>query len=77
MEFYKVARKWPLRTRLPYTRLGAVRIRWVPGHLKILGNEEADKAAKEGATLALLSNAICTLALLKRIAKANIKRAVL
>jgi hypothetical protein len=49
----------------------------VPRHLKILRNEEANKAAKEGATQAPLGDAIYTLALLKRIVKANAKRVVL
>jgi len=70
-EFCEVARKWPLRYRLPHTQPGAVKVRWVPGHLNVAGNEEADKAAKEGAALPAPANAICTLASLKRIAKAN------
>jgi hypothetical protein len=49
----------------------------VLGYLKIPGNEEANKAAKEGATLAPLGDAIYTLALLKRIIKADAKRVVL
>jgi len=76
-EFQEVARRWPLRTRLPHTRPGAVRIRWVPSHLKIPGNEEADRAAKEGAALPPPANAICTLASLKRIAKSAARKAVL
>jgi hypothetical protein len=49
----------------------------VLGYLKIPGNKEANKAAKEGATLAPLGNVIYTLASLKRIIKADAKRAVL
>ena len=75
-EFMEVARKWPLRIRLPHTQPGAVRVRWVPGHLNISGNEEADKAAKEGAALPPPTDAVCTLASLKRLAKTEAKRAI-
>jgi hypothetical protein len=49
----------------------------VPGYLKIPGNKEANKAAKEGATLAPPGDVIYTLASLKRIVKADAKRVVL
>jgi ribonuclease HI len=64
-----VARKWLIRTRLPYTRPGRVRIKWVPGYVKVPGNEEANKAAKEGAALRPLNPQTCTLASLQHIAR--------
>jgi hypothetical protein len=39
--------------------------------LNVLGNEEANKAAKEGAALPSPANIVCTLASLKRIVRTN------
>jgi hypothetical protein len=72
-DFQEVARQWPLRRRLPHTLLGAIRVRWVPGHLSILGNEAADEAAKAGAALPAPPRATYTLASLQRRAKAKAK----
>jgi hypothetical protein len=74
-EFREIARKWPERARLPHTRLGAVYIQWVLGHLKIPSNKEANKAAKEGTLLPVPADSICTLASLKRIAHAEASKA--
>ena len=76
-EFLEVAQQWPLRSRLPHTSPSAVRIRWVLGHLKIPGNEEADQAAKEGASLPAPADAVCSLASLKCIARTETKRTAL
>jgi ribonuclease HI len=64
-EFQEVAHKWLLWTRLPHTCPSAVYIHWIPGHLSIPGNKEANEAAKAGAALPPLANAIYTLASLK------------
>ncbi|KFZ19203.1 hypothetical protein V501_00772 [Pseudogymnoascus sp. VKM F-4519 (FW-2642)] len=41
---------WQARRRHPTTREGAIRVRWVPGHLQVPGNELADVLARRGAS---------------------------
>lgn len=76
LRFAELAPQWARRARLAHTSLGEVRIRWVPGHTNILGNEMADKAAKEGASLALREELPYSLASLKRWAKTTKWRAI-
>jgi hypothetical protein len=72
-EFQEVARQWLLRRRLPHKLPGALRVRWVPGHLSILGNKVADEAAKAGAALLTPPRATYTLASLRRRVKTKAK----
>lgn len=69
--FCIAAHAWQQRERLPHTQPGAVRVRWVPGHSSVPGNEEADQAAKAGAALPHPPHPTHSLASLKRLAKSS------
>jgi hypothetical protein len=48
---------------------GATSVRWVPGHAKIPGNEEADELAKAGCLQPVTADTLPTLAYLRRAAR--------
>lgn len=56
LDFAKEAKKWRIRSRLPHTQEGQIRIHWVPGHVGIEGNELADFEAKKGAAMPHLTS---------------------
>ena len=74
--FNKAAEAWKHRPRAACSRLGEIRVRWVPGHTKVNGNETTDCLAKEGARMTYLGETSYTLAALRRWAKSQAPEAM-
>jgi hypothetical protein len=55
-----------------YASTASVRVHWVPGHQGIEGNEEADRLAKEGASLPLDPDTLPTLAGVRHLARTKV-----
>lgn len=68
-KFLTLNPKWQDRSRPAHTRRCQIRVRWVPSHASIVGNEAADKSAKDGCQLPTPDDLAFTYAGLKRWAK--------